>query len=137
ILGPPLAQTMGLLAGGLAQQQEIIGGAEARMFEQLVGATALAPFQARLQVPDLADRKSTRLNSSHVKISYAVFCLKKKNSNIEDARADAVGMKHVHPVQLLAGADELESPAGDVAHQQSGAAAVVAIDLGQHHRVQR
>src|SRR5690349_22716539 len=26
----------------------------------------------------LADRKSTRLNSSHVEISYAVFCLKKK-----------------------------------------------------------
>src|SRR5690625_5874755 len=29
------------------------------------------------------DRKSTRLNSSHVAISYAVFCLKKKNKNIE------------------------------------------------------
>src|SRR5690606_41597744 len=28
---------------------------------------------------DYLDRKSTRLNSSHVKISYAVFCLKKKN----------------------------------------------------------
>src|SRR5690606_41991373 len=28
------------------------------------------------------DRKSTRLNSSHVKISYAVFCLKKKTDNI-------------------------------------------------------
>src|SRR5690349_22184397 len=28
------------------------------------------------------DRKSTRLNSSHVEISYAVFCLKKKNQNI-------------------------------------------------------
>src|SRR5690554_6952225 len=27
------------------------------------------------------DRKSTRLNSSHVRISYAVFCLKKKNEN--------------------------------------------------------
>src|SRR5690606_41843177 len=27
------------------------------------------------------DRKSTRLNSSHVKISYAVFCLKKKKTN--------------------------------------------------------
>ena len=26
----------------------------------------------------MADRKSTRLNSSHVRISYAVFCLKKK-----------------------------------------------------------
>src|SRR5699024_11678610 len=29
-------------------------------------------------VPDRPDRKSTRLNSSHVSISYAVFCLKKK-----------------------------------------------------------
>src|SRR3989442_15759947 len=29
--------------------------------------------------PRTADRKSTRLNSSHVRISYAVFCLKKKN----------------------------------------------------------
>src|SRR5690554_7384265 len=29
-----------------------------------------------------ADRKSTRLNSSHVRISYAVFCLKKKRTNI-------------------------------------------------------
>src|SRR5436309_4179645 len=29
----------------------------------------------------LGDRKSTRLNSSHVKISYAVFCLKKKITN--------------------------------------------------------
>src|SRR2546427_10701739 len=28
----------------------------------------------------LADRKSTRLNSSHSQISYAVFCLKKKNT---------------------------------------------------------
>src|SRR5690606_41658182 len=42
----------------------------------------------RCRVPPLAarrgqlkrDRKSTRLNSSHVKISYAVFCLKKKNN---------------------------------------------------------
>src|SRR5215475_15781685 len=29
------------------------------------------------------DRKSTRLNSSHVKISYAVFCLKKKKKTLE------------------------------------------------------
>src|SRR5690606_40043816 len=29
------------------------------------------------------DRKSTRLNSSHVKISYAVFCLKKKKTNYQ------------------------------------------------------
>src|SRR5262245_62711807 len=30
---------------------------------------------------DFQDRKSTRLNSSHLGISYAVFCLKKKNKN--------------------------------------------------------
>src|SRR3712207_8322299 len=29
------------------------------------------------------DRKSTRLNSSHANISYAVFCLKKKNNSIK------------------------------------------------------
>src|SRR2546426_4366463 len=32
----------------------------------------------------LLDRKSTRLNSSHLVISYAVFCLKKKNNHITD-----------------------------------------------------
>src|SRR3712207_7788611 len=31
--------------------------------------------------PGAADRKSTRLNSSHANISYAVFCLKKKNNS--------------------------------------------------------
>src|SRR5690554_7387626 len=34
--------------------------------------------QYPIPVVILADRKSTRLNSSHVRISYAVFCLKKK-----------------------------------------------------------
>src|SRR5256885_6007488 len=33
---------------------------------------------AQVPLPLLADRKSTRLNSSHLVISYAVFCLKKK-----------------------------------------------------------
>src|SRR5205809_1365193 len=32
--------------------------------------------------PESEDRKSTRLNSSHGYISYAVFCLKKKNNNM-------------------------------------------------------
>src|SRR5438874_6844381 len=34
---------------------------------------------------DMRDRKSTRLNSSHVEISYAVFCLKKKKTNKEES----------------------------------------------------
>src|SRR5690606_39927125 len=36
---------------------------------------------------ELRDRKSTRLNSSHVKISYAVFCLKKNALHHESANA--------------------------------------------------
>src|SRR6266496_184307 len=41
--------------------------------------------------PVAGDRKSTRLNSSHVEISYAVFCLKKKNIDVgsADARQNA------------------------------------------------
>src|SRR3712207_8604528 len=35
------------------------------------------------------DRKSTRLNSSHANISYAVFCLKKKQSGLDDVTARA------------------------------------------------
>src|SRR3712207_7223371 len=35
--------------------------------------------QATFGYKDFIDRKSTRLNSSHANISYAVFCLKKKN----------------------------------------------------------
>src|SRR5205807_9658577 len=37
-----------------------------------------APAQVRKAVARARDRKSTRLNSSHLVISYAVFCLKKK-----------------------------------------------------------
>src|SRR5690606_41785500 len=44
--------------------------------------------RARAPVRD-RDRKSTRLNSSHVKISYAVFCLKKKHNKADRSRADA------------------------------------------------
>src|SRR5690606_27322135 len=39
-----------------------------------------------LPLPEASDRKSTRLNSSHVKISYAVFCLKKKNKMMTNVR---------------------------------------------------
>src|SRR5437868_9457955 len=37
--------------------------------------------QPAARIVGVSDRKSTRLNSSHVSISYAVFCLKKKNIN--------------------------------------------------------
>src|SRR5699024_11763368 len=41
--------------------------------------TLAAPEEISTQ--NVSDRKSTRLNSSHVSISYAVFCLKKKNNS--------------------------------------------------------
>src|SRR3712207_8240956 len=39
-------------------------------------------FDSRAQPRQVLDRKSTRLNSSHANISYAVFCLKKKKLTI-------------------------------------------------------
>src|SRR2546426_5596108 len=41
-----------------------------------------ATFRLAAAVATAADRKSTRLNSSHLVISYAVFCLKKKNNHM-------------------------------------------------------
>src|SRR5256885_3495327 len=42
------------------------------------GFNMLDPIKSTIVTPGLEDRKSTRLNSSHLVISYAVFCLKKK-----------------------------------------------------------
>src|SRR5690606_42149020 len=46
----------------------------------LRGGRAPPPRLRHRHAPAGPDRKSTRLNSSHVKISYAVFCLKKKTT---------------------------------------------------------
>src|SRR5258707_11983805 len=46
-------------------------GAQHRLLERVVGVVQRAEHP-------VTDRKSTRLNSSHANISYAVFCLKKK-----------------------------------------------------------
>src|SRR5690606_42049156 len=52
-----------------------LGDRQGPHFPRRVLRTDAEAFEA---VKELEDRKSTRLNSSHVKISYAVFCLKKK-----------------------------------------------------------
>src|SRR3712207_8631358 len=57
----------------------VVGGAGVRMMEDGHGRTWFcsgAPYP--LKSGERGDRKSTRLNSSHANISYAVFCLKKK-----------------------------------------------------------
>src|SRR2546430_12218070 len=48
---------------------------------KVAGSGASSPPRGHLR-----DRKSTRLNSSHSQISYAVFCLKKKKKHITDER---------------------------------------------------
>src|SRR3712207_7413730 len=64
----------------------VVGGARRRAFEGLKTLTGshLSGLLFRSQDGATAfkgvDRKSTRLNSSHANISYAVFCLKKKNN---------------------------------------------------------
>src|SRR5438874_8301915 len=68
----------------------ILGVASAKMINAMADFTAIdhllgqrdcrhAPVIVTNHIRDPRDRKSTRLNSSHVEISYAVFCLKKKN----------------------------------------------------------
>src|SRR5690606_42155724 len=64
--GDPLAGCTGTLAAGRPRLRR--GRA----------AAGRGPLPRRHRQPARGDRKSTRLNSSHVKISYAVFCLKKK-----------------------------------------------------------
>src|SRR5436305_9185851 len=66
-----------------APAAEIIVTAHEKL-EQYVSTRAENEFKSLVE-----DRKSTRLNSSHVRISYAVFCLKKKkkkkdNNNIKN-----------------------------------------------------
>src|SRR5690606_41307001 len=53
-------------------------GVDASKPTHSAGDSTCSPAESSLMPP--GDRKSTRLNSSHVKISYAVFCLKKKKN---------------------------------------------------------
>src|SRR5690242_21598762 len=57
----------------------------ARQCSPVAGHSA-APLLALLQWTVASDRKSTRLNSSHMSISYAVFCLKKKKEQYAATR---------------------------------------------------
>src|SRR3712207_6939909 len=66
-------------------QVDLVADAGSGGHDREIGEGRLPPFQEAvpLQVAlvfELEDRKSTRLNSSHANISYAVFCLKKNNT---------------------------------------------------------
>src|SRR5690554_7641804 len=59
--------------GVLSEKPDLFG--KVLVLQALPGTQGIYGFLMAV----LIDRKSTRLNSSHVRISYAVFCLKKKN----------------------------------------------------------
>src|SRR5690606_40614691 len=77
--GRMLAHVMGPVDDGVLEPGEVAGEQRARGFLEPPGVAGDGVHEAIGRFLPLAtDRKSTRLNSSHVKISYAVFCLKKK-----------------------------------------------------------
>src|SRR3712207_4866179 len=55
-----------------------VGGIDAALLIVAADEGPMPQTAEHLAILDLLDRKSTRLNSSHANISYAVFCLKKK-----------------------------------------------------------
>src|SRR5438874_10547015 len=62
----------------------------------------------------LSDRKSTRLNSSHVEISYAVFCLKKKNTLVIGVDGYRLSSVNVEATPLISSSDSaLRAASGD------------------------
>src|SRR2546430_10038811 len=68
--------------GNAVQGQHVGGGHRDVLGERPVQGHA---DDARVARHQRADRKSTRLNSSHSQISYAVFCLKKKKKHMTHA----------------------------------------------------
>src|SRR3712207_7704445 len=56
------------------------------VWEMTESAYAVACFDVWAISATVVDRKSTRLNSSHANISYAVFCLKKKKTKLIELR---------------------------------------------------
>src|SRR5699024_12552895 len=75
----PLSLHDALPISGFVDSFVITTGSNRPLFQY--GAETLAPFPFNhKKMPRLQDRKSTRLNSSHVSTSYAVFCLTKTNA---------------------------------------------------------
>src|SRR5437868_11771919 len=68
----------GLPRAGEARPRALLRGARGQAPGLAEGVDRAVCGRARPQAALMSDRKSTRLNSSHVSISYAVFCLKKK-----------------------------------------------------------
>src|SRR2546427_9337910 len=80
-----LRDGLDLLQREVGRRLEALEGADARLAFRIAAIGRLEIERPRQRGDDgrASDRKSTRLNSSHSQISYAVFCLKKKNKHAQ------------------------------------------------------
>src|SRR5437667_3617873 len=78
-----LHDALPIFGGVVADDEALALEAEVDLLDAQVVAHRPVAAQAALA---RQDRKSTRLNSSHITISYAVFCLKKKKTDTHEAR---------------------------------------------------
>src|SRR6266540_116688 len=87
-LGVDVVPTVAVQRQGVATLQSRLASARSSPLRPRYDAAIEAAIaEVESAMPPGGDRKSTRLNSSHITISYAVFCLKKKKNN------------NVHPLQ--------------------------------------
>src|SRR4051812_49647550 len=86
--------------GGYLIKQKLLGRKRyplVLMLEPLFRCNLACVGCGKIDYPDaiLKDRKSTRLNSSHMSISYAVFCLKKKKKKNKNVTYDEESERRV------------------------------------------
>src|SRR3712207_6993926 len=102
---PDLLRPIGLPGMAQVTSQAASVAADTGLLYPILNVTGT--FSAGLAVANMlpipADRKSTRLNSSHANISYAVFCLKKKKINPPMSALDLVNVVHTlaYPLSLF------------------------------------
>src|SRR5436305_10845345 len=80
---------------GCGEKVHVFGPSQGEKLAEQLGILFLGSIPIK-RMP--RDRKSTRLNSSHVRISYAVFCLKKKKQNTRKTTTTITThlSKHLH-----------------------------------------
>src|SRR2546430_13178638 len=131
----PVASEDHFMACPRAKKRGVVSHAEAH-FRRDLAATAERPVNLVNQVAFAQDRKSTRLNSSHSQISYAVFCLKKKKK-----RSMYTTMLTTHTVRVPPFYRNTERPAVTLripishitSHHNHSGEATLTIQCSAHH----
>src|SRR5256885_3113848 len=130
---PPVANQR-ITASGIARPLESYATAWSRTVSPTSRAYSAGFTSTRAMGCGTLDRKSTRLNSSHLVISYAVFCLKKKNKN-NVSRHDVVrtqrddGSNHLDDLEITCRLHASHEPRYVFIVDET----MLVADLGQHY----